>query len=103
MKAPTFLAALFLAAGLSPAALAQGAMPSYEPQRRLRTAIDNCLKNEVLVGAHCVRKCTQDFRMDLSGKEPRCVGLKATARHTPPEPNYKPKPADPAAKRPPGA
>ena len=70
---------------------------------RLRTAIDNCLKNEVLREAHCVRKCAEGFRMDLSGKKAICVGLKSDARYTPPEPNYKPPAAAPSAKPVPGA
>ena len=83
-----------LAAGLAPAAGAQGRMPTYEPQQRLRTALDVCGKNEVMRGAYCVRKCAADFRMDLAAKPPKCVGLKADATYTPPasNPNAKPVP-----------
>lgn len=86
-----------LAAGLAPVAGAQ--MPTYEPQRRLRTALDACGKNEVMREAYCVRKCAADFRMDLSAKTPKCVGLKADAKYEPPQPNFVP-PARRAAPKP---
>ncbi|MBK6982913.1 MAG: hypothetical protein IPH30_16350 [Betaproteobacteria bacterium] len=92
-----------LAAGLAPAAGAQGRMPTYEPQQRLRTALDVCGKNEVMRGAYCVRKCAADFRMDLAAKPPKCVGLKADATYTPPQPNYTPPASNPNAKPVPGA
>jgi len=98
-----FASIAVLAAGLPPVAQAQGRMPTYEPQLRLRTAIDNCLKNEVLKDAHCVRKCAAEFRMDLSGKKPLCVGLNPNARYTPAEPNYRPPASAPNAKPVPGA
>jgi|GEM_PF-3394794 len=92
-----------LAAGLAPVAQAQGRMPAYEPQQRQRTALDTCGKNEVMREAMCVRKCEADFRMDFSAKTPRCVGLKADAKYTPPVPNYRPPAANPNAKPVPGA
>jgi hypothetical protein len=93
-----------LAAGLGLAAGAQTRMPTYEPQSRMRTPLDACLKTEVIRGAYCVRKCAEGFRMDLSGKKPACVGLKADAKYTPPEPGYKPpKPVPNAKPAPPGA
>lgn len=94
MRTALLLAAAALAAGLAPAAAAQGgAMPSYEPQQRLRTALDTCNKSEFVRNAYCVRKCEAGFRMDLSGPKPRCVGLKPDAKYTPPAPSFKPGPA----------
>lgn len=87
--------AIATAAGLSLAAAAQGRMPSYEPQERLRTGLDTCLKNEVMRGAVCVRKCATGFRMDLSGRKARCIGLKADAKYDPPKPANRPPPGAP--------
>ncbi|MBL0142684.1 MAG: hypothetical protein IPP91_11430 [Betaproteobacteria bacterium] len=81
------------AAGLALAAAVQGAMPEYEPQQRLRTALDTCLKTEVMKGAYCVRQCGAGFKMDMSGTKPKCVGLTSGARYKPPEPQFKPPPA----------
>jgi hypothetical protein len=99
------LAAAFAAAAALPgAARAQGAMPSYEPQQRLRASgLDTCRKSEVMRGAHCFAKCQAGFRMDTSGARPRCVGLKADAKYAPPKPAYQPPPPDPARTPPPGA
>jgi hypothetical protein len=95
---------LAAAAGLPHAAAAQGrAMPTYEPQQRLRTALDTCTKSEVMRNAYCVKKCATGFRMDLAGPKPRCVGLKADATYTPPKPSYQPPAPDPSRKPPPGA
>jgi hypothetical protein len=104
MARPLVLLALAAAAGLSPvpAARAQGGA-SYEPQQRLRTALDTCLKTEVQRGAYCVRKCAADFRMDLSGAKPRCIATKANATYEPPVPGYRPPARTPGAPKAPGA
>jgi hypothetical protein len=102
MKRPILLLAL-AAAGL-PFAATVGAqsLPTYEPQQRLRTALDTCLKTEVMQGAHCVQKCSAGFRMVTSGPKAKCVGLSAAARPEPKnEPSFKP-PAD-GSPRPPKA
>lgn len=80
------------ATALPLATAAQGSLPAYEPQKRLRTALDTCMKTEVMRDAYCVGKCAAGFRMDLSGPKPRCIGLKPDAKYTPPEPAYKPNP-----------
>ena len=96
-------AALALAAGIPLGASAQGgSMPSYEPQQRLRTALDTCMKNEVMRNAVCLRKCESGFRMDFAGPRPRCVGLKADAKYTPPKPAYRPPAPNPNWKAPAG-
>jgi len=98
------LLAAAVAAGVPLAAAAQGrGLPSYEPQQRLRTALDTCTKSEVMRDAYCVKKCASGFRMELSGKKPMCIGLKADAKYEPPKPAYKPPPSNPARKPPPGA
>lgn len=96
-------AAGVLAAGLGLGAGAQTKMPTYEPQARLRTSLDMCLKSEIVREAYCVKKCAAGFRMDLTRKNPVCVGLKADATYTPPKPNYVPPKPVPNAKPVPGA
>lgn len=92
------------AAGIALAPPAQGqGMPTYEPQQRLRTPLDTCMKTEVLRGANCVRKCATDFRLDLSGSRPRCVGLKRDAKYDPQPPAYRPPARNPNARVVPGA
>jgi hypothetical protein len=103
-RALAFAAALAAAGSLPPAAMAQGSLPSYEPQQRLRTALDTCTKSEVMKDAYCVKKCQEGFRMDMSGQKPRCVGLKPDAKYTPPKPGYQPPaPNTPRKPPPPGA
>jgi hypothetical protein len=92
-----------LAAALLLPCTAGAALPEYEPQQRLRTALDTCLKDEVLQGAYCVRKCAPDFRMSAAGAKPRCVGLSEKSKYEPPKPQYKPAPANPNAPKVPGA
>jgi hypothetical protein len=91
------------AAFVPPLAGAQGGMPTYEPQQRLRTALDTCTKSEVMRDAYCVKKCASGFRMEISGPKARCIGLRPDATYTPPKPSYQP-PANSARKAPqPGA
>jgi len=93
-----------VAAGFPLAAATQGkGLPRYEPQLRLRSALDTCTKNEVMREAYCVRKCASGFRMELSGRKPACIGLKPDATYTPPKPSYQPAKPDPSRKPPPGA
>jgi hypothetical protein len=86
------LKAVVLIAGLValPPALAQGQKrPTvYEPSQRLRTAIESCMKDEVMNGANCVKKCQPDFRMDLTTRPPTCYALKPDAKYVPPTPGY---------------
>ncbi len=96
-------AAAALAAALLLPPMAGAAVPEYEPQRRLRTALDTCLKTEVMQGAYCVQKCATGFRMSASGTKARCVGLSEKSKYVPPPPKYKPAPASPNAPKVPGA
>ena len=93
-----------LAAGLAamPPALAQKPARVYEPSTRLRTGIETCLKDEVMNGANCVKKCQPDFRLDLTTRPPTCYALKPDARYVPPKPEFVP-PEKPLAKGAPGA
>jgi hypothetical protein len=101
-RAARLVAGVALAAAFLPLpALAQARMPTYEPQQRLRTALDTCLKTEVMREAYCVKKCATGFRMDLSGKKPMCIGLKQDATYTPPKPSYQPPPPAAPGARPP--
>jgi hypothetical protein len=93
-----------VAAGVPIAAAGQGkGLPTYEPQLRLRTALDTCGKSEVMRDAYCVKKCASGFRMELSGKKPMCIGLKADATYTPPKPAYQQPKPNPSRQPPPGA
>lgn len=104
MKPKTVIgAAAAVAAALLLASTAGAAVPEYEPQRRLRTALDTCLKTEVMQGAYCVKKCATGFRMSASGTKARCVGLSEKSKYVPPQPKYKPAPANPNAPKAPGA
>jgi hypothetical protein len=98
------LLAVGVAAGFPLAAAAQGkGLPTYEPQLRLRSALDTCTKSEVMRDAYCVRKCAAGFRMEMSGRKPKCIGLKPDATYTPPKPSYQPPKPDPSRQPPPGA
>lgn len=84
------LVAVVLAAG-APAAHGQGgSMPTYEPGKRQRTALDTCLKDEQMDGAWCVKKCQAGFRPDKSGRATRCVGTRPDAKYVPPPPTWTP-------------
>lgn len=95
------LAVAALAAAVLVPASAGAAVPEYEPQRRLRTALDACLKTEVMQGAYCVQKCASGFRMS-AGTKPRCIGLSEKSKYVPPKPKYTPAPANPNAPKVPG-
>jgi hypothetical protein len=92
MKGNVVIPAILLAALAASPAFGQGsgAMPRYEPSQRARTALDTCLKDEVMNGAWCVKKCQKDFRLDPQARPPVCIGLKADAKYQPPEPTWKP-------------
>lgn len=92
MRHALALALLSAAAGLPLGAAAQGRPPSYEPQKRLRTALDTCMKTEVMQGAYCVQKCATGFRAATSGAKPACVATTAGAKHEPKKPTYTRKP-----------
>ena len=54
---------------------------TYEPNQRLRTAAETCMKDEVMEGAYCVKKCQPNFKLDTHrGKTPVCVATSAAAR-----------------------
>jgi hypothetical protein len=44
----------------------------YIPSQRLRTRRDNCLADEDMAGAYCVKKCEKDFVSFGNGHPPRC-------------------------------
>ena len=103
MKRTLAILVLTAAAGLPLPAAAQGPkMPEYEPSRRQRTALDTCMKTEVMREAWCVKKCAADFRMESSGSNPRCIGTKPDAKVPPPPEPYKPPARNPNARPVPG-
>ncbi len=84
-------------AALAPPAVAQGKWLRYDPSQRQRTAMDTCLKDEVMNGAWCVKKCQADFRMDLTSRPPSCIATKPNAKYVPTTPTWKAPDAAPAA------
>ncbi len=92
-----------LVAGLAavPPALGQGKKGQYyEPSQRLRTALETCMKDEVMNGANCVKKCQEHFTLDLTSRPPVCVSTRPEARYVPPRPTFVPpdRPLAPGAK-----
>jgi hypothetical protein len=77
-------------AGLAamPPALAQKPTRVYEPSSRLRTGIEACMKDEVMNGANCVKKCQPNFRLDLTTRPPTCYALNPDARYIEPKPEF---------------
>lgn len=70
---------LILLAGALPCMAQSGV--SYQPSQRLRTALETCMKDEVLEGAYCVKKCQPHFRLDVQkGKPPVCIATSAAAK-----------------------
>jgi hypothetical protein len=102
-RAAILLAAAVAAGGARAAGAPGPGRPTYEPQLRLRTSLDTCTKSEVMRDAYCVKKCASGFRMELSGKKPMCIGLKADATYTPPKPAYQQPKPNPSRQPPPGA
>ena len=94
-----WMAVTVTCAGLAatPPALAEDAR--YEPSQRLRAgALDNCMKDEVMNGAYCVKQCQADFKLDTASRPPRCVATKKDAKYVPPAPEYVPPKAEAGAK-----
>ena len=85
-----------LLAGLAalPPALAQGQGGQQAPKKTTyyeafkRQRLLNCMKDEIVWQAYCVKKCTADFRMDTSNNPPLCIATKADAKYDPPKPGY---------------
>jgi hypothetical protein len=101
MRKATWVA-LGLIAGLAavPPAFAQGKKGGYyEPSQRLRTAIETCMKDEVMNGANCVKKCQEGFTLDVTQRPPICYSTRPDARYVPPQPTFVP----PTTKLPQGA
>ena len=51
----------------------------YIPSQRLRTRRDNCLADEDMMGAYCVKKCEKDFVSFGNGHPPRCRSVEPLA------------------------
>jgi hypothetical protein len=51
----------------------------YIPSQRLRTRRDNCLADEDMMGAYCVKKCEKDFVSFGTGHPPRCRSVEPLA------------------------
>ena len=99
-KAALMAVALIMGLAALPPALAQGKKGAYyEPSQRLRTPLDTCLKDEVMNGANCVKKCQEGFNIDLTTRPPICFTTRPDAKYVPPQPTFVP----PTTKLPQGA
>jgi hypothetical protein len=96
MRFAIVVGALLAASMALPQARGQGSGNRYEPSQRLRL-LEGCMKDEVMEGASCVKKCQADFRMELGGKKPVCIAVKPDARYTPPKVEYETPKAPPPA------
>ena len=94
-------AVLLACAGLAamPTALAQGKVQYEPPQRQRVGALDNCMKDEVLNSAWCIKKCAEGFKMEVGQRSATCVATSPGARIPPPPvPEYTPAKPEPGAK-----
>jgi hypothetical protein len=84
---------LLAAAFAAGSAAAQSRLPRYETSSRLRLPAEvGCMKDELMHGPSCVKKCQENFRLEFEGKVAVCIGLKADARYEPPKPEFTPPP-----------
>lgn len=89
-RATMTILAVALGLAVMPPALGQKPTRVYEPSERLRTALDTCMKDEVMNGAYCIKKCQPDFRLDTTTRPPTCYALKPEARYVAPTPKFIP-------------
>lgn len=80
-------------------AQSSGYSPAYEPSSRQRLRAEKCMKDEFDHGALCVKRCDEDFKLDLNGNKPLCRAIKASATRKPPRVEYQP--PQPAPNQPP--
>ena len=81
--------ALLVGLAALPPAQAQG-RARYEPVQRARVGgLDNCMKDEVMNGAFCVKQCAPGFKLELAARTAACVATSADAKvPPPPAPEY---------------
>jgi hypothetical protein len=75
-------------AALPPALGQERRITHYEPSQRLRTGLDTCMKDEVMNGANCVKKCQDKYRLDLTSRPPLCIATQPDAKYVPQRPAY---------------
>src|SRR5437879_6159355 len=76
---------LGLAAAMPPAlAQTQPKRVQYYEAFKRQKLLD-CMADEVTWKASCLKKCMQDFRMDLTNDPPICIATKADAKFDPPK------------------
>jgi hypothetical protein len=88
-------------AALPPALAQDKRVTHYEPNERARTGIEVCMKDEVMLGANCVKKCQPGFRLDSTSRPPLCIATRPDAKYVPVKPGYTPS-DQPRAKAPAG-
>lgn len=72
--------------GLPPAFAQDKRVTHYEAKTRAKVGIETCMKDEVLAGALCVKKCQADFRLDIKSNPPLCIAVRPNARFEPAKP-----------------
>jgi hypothetical protein len=74
--------------GLPPVFAQDKKVTHYEPNKRNKVGVETCMKNEVLQGAWCIRKCQEGFRLDLKSSPPLCIATSPNARFVPDQPQF---------------
>lgn len=82
--------AVMVLAGLAALPPAQAQGKRYEPGQRTRVGpLDGCMKDEVMNGAFCVKRCAPGFKLELAPRTAACVATVADAKvPPPPQPEY---------------
>lgn len=66
---------------VTPIAFAQtsGYSTSYEPSSRQRLRSEACMKDEVDQSGFCIKRCDEDFKLEMNGKKATCRAIKSGA------------------------
>jgi hypothetical protein len=74
--------------GLPSAFAQERKVTHYEANKRNKVGVETCMKNEVLDGAYCIRKCQEGFRLDIKSSPPLCIATSPNARYVPEKPGF---------------
>ena len=56
-----------------------GYSTSYEPSSRQRLRAESCRKDEVDQGGYCIKRCDENFKLEVNGKKALCRATKSGA------------------------
>lgn len=56
-----------------------GYSTSYEPSSRQRLRSEACMKDEVDQSGFCIKRCDEDFKLEMNGKKATCRATKSGA------------------------